>query len=1756
MLDGINKGPGAGQSVVTGGARPLSRRGAVVRDQAARKRRETAQAGRRDGADETTQGTRKVQSRSGSQDSANLGDRGNDARQQMQDFGEQPDGDQALAEALFGKQIEELTLEEQLLFDDILSQTLRKGGPRPRIISVPTASRAEIRKGTAPRNALPPGVDAAYVPGKNVIMVRQGLSPARQGAAIREEMGEWLGAQVSQRGLELAPGDVGARVAKVVRGADLKKSDFERRPDDKAVANFQGKRVRVNASAPSQLSKFGGPNPDRTKFIVVALAGGTAPSDAQIDALKERGVLVDDGNGKLMVDETAMTEEDHQTVLNEMENGSETSRYLEQLGFDPDEVIQSSFFEDIDLTSGQAGYIDSALGNGDGQVDNRELAEAAEKGLFRLSSDSNGIEFKTASMLGQQLIEGNGGGDDDTVGFDEMDIANTDWELDGWVAERGQKFFSFVLESANGGKLSKADFQDFYDQGVIELDEGKVRLDLTKLTKDQRNNLVRAAEPSSGVVRTHPSGGELLDEIYGAMLGVSENNYDTDYGGLSRANLATIDEVYGDGGNISRPDALVAAMDDGFIAFNADGVLQVTPENETNEVFAEVSFKTSYAAVVEVFDPEKGEWVEVARKDSGPASSEKIVVRVNRSGQKLPNVRVRNLNMDDDTIKNGDGSGRSQETPNASDNSTRVDFEYGDTGQGFNDVSVTFSEQPPAPSVVDDNTVRGEAQNLDAGVVSTATEDIPVEHRKLAVIETSRGTRSGTTGITEIQYQRKDGKWVTASRDTDQDGGFGPFQFPVIFDGRDGRPNIRAVYGKPGEEGTVYVEYRPVQNGDKLEYDMYSGKDSNFGRNVNDNIASVGVIKDGEYIEEKIEEGGQTSAGLTDILSTIFDPAGTIDANARTRVTVDALDPPSHYTGQEGTLINGDVILSTDAGDTEDFLNETNDIKHTRYEVQYKDETGKWKIGWARQGSEYSGTGDGVGLTEGAGFIPHVNGEPPTVRLVVIRDENARSDPFFYEGKEFSLQDGQEGNDEYVVSVDSGLDPAGTDVWAPFNTSIKINSTYVDASKPTDTPAQDDIPGPEDHPESDKPAPKEHLYSEDEAAQMAELENDFREGKINKTAYDAGVYEIAFGPAPSDPADRREYDAARDYADDAYNFAADPLSALGMSKAEFMETTGGIHNFHEQVVDEYNGEVSEATVPVPTPEGDTVIEEPDGTQGTFEFIKKGEAHVLKTVLRVSKPLANGKVFAPVIVIATPIFRDSDGKIRVLRGQNGVSQYQVIMRYALETEVNIPGSAFGRAFTMQASMNISTRKNSDGETERRLDKIAIGGAFVGALDVGAGLKSLYKWLTGRSRVQPPEVNVFNDDDDDDLDSPPPPAPVLDDFAGEDIQDVDVDQTVEFAKRASLELDKIDMSKADPVLKSQVARARQAIAQILNRADRRERGEFILDLDFAIPSRGLERELNTIFAGNPPMLPEQPATVAPPTNEAEFEDAPTQREQVQEALDKAEDYLSSATEYLNWLRGQPGGAELGPIVGTLRRDIRTLADQVDGLRSVLEQNPTGSDFIFADVEGSIQRVEFTINRANTYLQTQRDPFNDADLGDLEAEYDSYEVPPPGAFLGGGANPGGGASFLSLDPSVRQPPVVDTPSGDPVDLLLLEGGFYLPFVALNWWNSDAKVSPDNPDNEFRPGAGGLDIIPDSFTATAGVFYDTTMGRIKAPIDLSSLNPELGQALKPAKLIVRAPPVTVEGGIETGFVLNFTSVGRAPALDPARDEAGPPPV
>lgn len=159
-------------------------------------------------------------------------------------------GSAALTEALIGgQQADERLAVEILELEQIMDRMAQDPGFKPAIRRAPTATAADIKSGKAPATALPPGVDATYIPSKNVILVREGLTGPALKAAVAEELGEWLGVQAEKGGVQLASGDVGARVVKVQGGEKLSAADFEARPSDTAQVRLNGKLVQGRAKA-------------------------------------------------------------------------------------------------------------------------------------------------------------------------------------------------------------------------------------------------------------------------------------------------------------------------------------------------------------------------------------------------------------------------------------------------------------------------------------------------------------------------------------------------------------------------------------------------------------------------------------------------------------------------------------------------------------------------------------------------------------------------------------------------------------------------------------------------------------------------------------------------------------------------------------------------------------------------------------------------------------------------------------------------------------------------------------------------------------------------------------------------------------------------------------------------------------------------------------------------------------------------------------------------------------------------------------------------------------------------------------------------------------------------------------------------------------------------------------------------------------------------------------------------------------------
>lgn len=158
-------------------------------------------------------------------------------RAEVQSDASDDDGLVALIEAITGRPIEELTLEEIML----LEMMIRRGA---RGNNIPTVVIADEEDGTT----LPPGVDAAYVPEENVIILRPGLTPEQRRAALREEFGEFLAHQAQQAGIEVGPGDAGARVRGTLEGEAPDQADYVDRPSDGGEVTFEGETVAAEFS--------------------------------------------------------------------------------------------------------------------------------------------------------------------------------------------------------------------------------------------------------------------------------------------------------------------------------------------------------------------------------------------------------------------------------------------------------------------------------------------------------------------------------------------------------------------------------------------------------------------------------------------------------------------------------------------------------------------------------------------------------------------------------------------------------------------------------------------------------------------------------------------------------------------------------------------------------------------------------------------------------------------------------------------------------------------------------------------------------------------------------------------------------------------------------------------------------------------------------------------------------------------------------------------------------------------------------------------------------------------------------------------------------------------------------------------------------------------------------------------------------------------------------------------------------------------
>jgi len=89
----------------------------------------------------------------------------------------------ALRNALDGEETTQRSVQEQAMLDEVMERAGRDGNA-PKVVTV--ASVKDITTKSGPSNALPAGVDAAYIPSKNIILVREGLHGADLKAALSE----------------------------------------------------------------------------------------------------------------------------------------------------------------------------------------------------------------------------------------------------------------------------------------------------------------------------------------------------------------------------------------------------------------------------------------------------------------------------------------------------------------------------------------------------------------------------------------------------------------------------------------------------------------------------------------------------------------------------------------------------------------------------------------------------------------------------------------------------------------------------------------------------------------------------------------------------------------------------------------------------------------------------------------------------------------------------------------------------------------------------------------------------------------------------------------------------------------------------------------------------------------------------------------------------------------------------------------------------------------------------------------------------------------------------------------------------------------------------------------------------------------------------------------------------------------------------------------------------------------------------------
>jgi len=202
------------------------------------------------------------------------------------------DNGASLFEAVTGISFDDLAVEQAILLELIL-QNAASGR------NLPTVVVAGADSGLT----LPTGVNAAYVPEKNVIILRSGLTQKEQKAALREEFGEFLASEADKAGISVGPGDAGARVLKALTGQKASEADRKDKPSDGGTVSLFGKTMAAEfqtSGSTTGLPPVAGGTPDSTVYGSADVVEGDSGKTLTRAALQAADT---DGNGALSVSE-------------------------------------------------------------------------------------------------------------------------------------------------------------------------------------------------------------------------------------------------------------------------------------------------------------------------------------------------------------------------------------------------------------------------------------------------------------------------------------------------------------------------------------------------------------------------------------------------------------------------------------------------------------------------------------------------------------------------------------------------------------------------------------------------------------------------------------------------------------------------------------------------------------------------------------------------------------------------------------------------------------------------------------------------------------------------------------------------------------------------------------------------------------------------------------------------------------------------------------------------------------------------------------------------------------------------------------------------------------------------------------------------------------------------------------------------------------------------------------------------------------